>query len=443
MKRRTMLSAAAATAALPAALPKMGWADAATPISFWHGMPGQLGEEVNTLADAFNKSQTDYVIQPVYKGVYADVLTATIAAWRAGTAPHIAQVFDVGTATMLSAKAAVVNVATLSAQTGVMIDPNAYIPSIRGYYALNDGKMAGLPFNSSTVVMWINQDAFEKAGLDPSTPPTTWPEVIAAATAIKAKNAAAIPMMTSWPTWAHFEEFAAIHNVEYATLNDGFGGNDPRLKIASAPFARNLQRLLDAEKAGIFKYLGRDNKPSPSFFAGQAGITFDSSGILGQLKKSATFRYAAAYLPYDPAIIAKPINSIIGGASLWAMTAPGRSPAEYKGVASFFAFLGQPGNDAGFSQATGYVPVTHAGYQQDLASGFYAKSPGADVAIKQLARQPTTKYSRGIRLGGMPQIRNIIEAAWEGAISSGASAESVLADAQTRGDAVIKSFART
>ncbi|MDE8345884.1 MAG: extracellular solute-binding protein [Acidocella sp.] len=442
MKRRTMLSATAA-ATLPASLPGLGWAAAATPITLWHAMPGQLGAEVNTLANHFNKSQSDYVIQPVYKGVYADVLTATIAAWRAGTAPHIAQVFDVGTATMLSAKAAVVDVATLSAQTGVAINPDAYIPSIRGYYALNNGAMAGLPFNSSTVVMWINQDAFEKAGLDPSTPPTTWPEVIAAAAAIKEKSTAAIPMMTAWPTWAHFEEFAAIHNVEYATLNDGFGGNDPRLNIASAPFTRNLQRLLDAEKAGIFKYLGRDNKPSPSFFAGDAAITFDSSGILGQLKSSATFRYAAAYLPYDPAIISKPINSIIGGASLWAMTAPGRSTAEYKGVANFFAFLGQPGNDAGFAQATGYVPVTHAGYAQILASGAYGTTPGGDVAIKQLARQPTTKYSRGIRLGGMPEIRNIIEAAWEGAITSGASAQNVLEQAQIRGDGVIKSFART
>ncbi|MDR3521597.1 MAG: sn-glycerol-3-phosphate ABC transporter substrate-binding protein UgpB [Acidocella sp.] len=440
MKRRTILSTAAAAATLPAMARA---ADGPTAISFWHAMPGQLGEEVNSLTDSFNKSQSDYVVQPVYKGVYADNLTATIAAWRAGTAPHISQVFDVGTATMMSAASAVVDVAQLSAKTGVTIDPNSYVPSIRGYYALNDGKMAGLPFNSSTVVMWLNLDAFEHAGLDTTKLPTTWPEVIAAARAIKEKNSAPVPMMSAWPTWAHFEEFAAIHNVEFASLNNGFGGADAKLNISAAPFVRNLQRLLDAEKEGIFKYLGRDNIPSPTFFSGKAGIGFDSSGILGQLRKSATFRYAAAYLPYDPKIIAKPINSIIGGAALWAMTAPNRSATEYKGIAKFFAFLGQPENDAGFSQSTGYVPVTHAGYQQDVSSGYYEKTPGADVAIKQLARQPTTNYSRGIRLGGMPQIRIIIEAAWEGAIASGASAASVLADAQTRGDAVIKSFART
>jgi sn-glycerol 3-phosphate transport system substrate-binding protein len=439
MQRRTLLATAAATATLPA----IARADAPQTIIFWHAMSGQLGDTLNGIVDMFNKSQSGVVVQPVYKGAYPDTLTATIAAWRAGTAPHIAQVFDVGTATMLSAGPAVVDVYKLAAQTGVVIDKANYVPAIRGYYALNDGDMGALPFNSSTVVMWINQDAFEKAGLDPAKPPATWPEVIAAARAIKAKEAAAIPMMTAWPTWAHFEQYAAIHNVEYATLSDGFAGNDPALTITAAPFVKHLQRLLDAEKEGIFKYLGRDGKPSPTFYAGQAGITFDSSGIRGQLKKSATFKYAAAFLPYDPAITPKPINSIIGGASLWAMTAPNRTPAEYKAVAEFFAYLGQPGTDAAWSQATGYVPVTHAGFQKNTADGYYAQNPGANIAIEQLSRQPTTKYSRGIRLAGMPQIRNIIEAAWENAITSGAPAADVLADAQTRGDTVIKSFART
>jgi sn-glycerol 3-phosphate transport system substrate-binding protein len=439
MKRRTMLATATAAATLPA----MARADGPTNIVFWHAMSNQLGDTLTGIVNEFNKSQSDYVVQPVYKGVYADTLTATIAAWRAGTGPHIAQVFDVGTATMLSAGPAVIDVSKLAAQTGVKIDSEAYVPSIKGYYALNNGQMGGLPFNSSTVVMWINQDAFEKAGLDPSKPPATWQEAIAAARAIKEKNAAKIPMTTAWPTWAHFEQFAAIHNVPYATLNDGFAGNDPKLSVNTAPFITHLQRLLDAEKEGVFSYLGRDNTPSPSFYSGQAGIIFDSSGNLGQLKKTATFRYAAAYLPYDPKIIAKPINSIIGGAALWPMTAPNRTATEYKGVAEFLAYLGRPSTDAGWSQATGYVPVTHAGYQQNVTDGFYEKTPTSDIGIKQLSRLPVTPNSRGVRLAGMPQIRTIIEAAWEKAIASGATAADVLPEAQTRGDAVINSFART
>jgi sn-glycerol 3-phosphate transport system substrate-binding protein len=439
MKRRHLLATAAVTATLPAA----ARAAAPTPLIFWHAMSGQLGESLVDLVNQFNASQTAYVVQPVNKGGYPDTFTATIAAWRAGTAPHIAQIFDVGTATMLAAGPAVVDVYKLAQETGVAINANAYLPAIKDYYGLNNGKMGGLPFSSATVVMWINQDVFEKAGLDPAKPPATWPEVIAAARTIKSTNAAPIPMMTAWPTWAHFEEFASIHNVPYATLSDGFSGNNPKLLIDSAPFIGNLQRLLDAEKEGLFKYLGRDNNSRPTFFSGQAGITFDTSGIRGQLKQSAKFRYAESFLPYDPKLVAKPYNSSIGGSAFWPMTAPSRTADEYKGVAAFFAFIGQAKVESGWSQATGYLPNTKAGYKLMTDNGFYEANPGADIPIKQLSRQPVTSNTQGIRLAGMPQIRVIIEAAWEGAIASGATAADVLPDAQTRGNAVIASFART
>ena len=70
---------------------------------------------------------------------------------------------------MLAAGKAVKQVWELSQETGVTIDPKAYIPAVRGYYSLADGRMASMPFNSSTAIMWYNKDAFRKAGLDPDT----------------------------------------------------------------------------------------------------------------------------------------------------------------------------------------------------------------------------------------------------------------------------------
>src|SRR5262245_40314371 len=83
-------------------------AHAQTDIQWWHSMGGALGERVNELAAKFNASQKDYKIVPVYKGQYPESMTAAIAAFRAGNAPHILQVFEVGTATMMAAKGAVV-----------------------------------------------------------------------------------------------------------------------------------------------------------------------------------------------------------------------------------------------------------------------------------------------------------------------------------------------
>ena len=62
---------------------------AATEIPFWHSMEGELGKEVDSLAERFNQSHGDVKIVPVYKGNYEQSLAAGIAAYRSGKAPAI------------------------------------------------------------------------------------------------------------------------------------------------------------------------------------------------------------------------------------------------------------------------------------------------------------------------------------------------------------------
>ncbi len=438
MKRRSLLAGAGALA-----LARPAFAAAATRIVLWHSMNGALGDELNKLIARFNASQSTFTVVGIFKGGYADALTAGIAAWRAGQAPHILQVFDVGTGSMIAAGPAVKQLWQLVQETGAPIKRDSYIASVRGYYSLADGRMASMPFNSSTAVMWYNQDAFEQAGLDPEKPPATWPELVQAAETLKAKKVTEYAVSTSWPTWIHFEQFAAIHNVPYATEADGFKGLDVKLLVDSGPFAANLQRLLDMAKAGTFKYAGRDNLPDPVFYSGQAAIAFNSSASRGALVKTAKFRFAEAYLPYDPAVIKQPINSIIGGASLWTMTAPHRTQEEYKGVAAFFAFLGEPAQDADWAAVTGYVPVTFGGSDLLKTQGFFTKNPGTDLPIRQLERLPVTENSRGIRLGDMPELRVIIEEEWEKQLGGGYDAKTALANAVSRGNVVLRNFQRS
>ena len=227
MKRRTLLAGTAALAAVPVA----ARAAEKTKIVWWHAMTAALGDQVNHLVEAFNQSQDAIEVQAIYKGGYADVLTATIAAFRAGQAPHLVQIFEVGTGSMLAAGKATKQVWELAQETGAQIDPKAYIPAVRGYYSLADGRMASMPFNSSTAVMWYSKDAFRKAGLDPDKPPATWPDVVTAAQAIKAKNAAEIPMTTSWLSWIQLEQYSALHDIPFASKADGFEGLDAELEI--------------------------------------------------------------------------------------------------------------------------------------------------------------------------------------------------------------------
>ena len=93
-------------------------ASAQTEIQWWHAMTGANNEVVNRLAEEFNASQKDFKVVATFKGSYAETLNAGIAAFRAGNAPHIMQVFEVGTATMMAAKGAIKPVQDLMKEAG-------------------------------------------------------------------------------------------------------------------------------------------------------------------------------------------------------------------------------------------------------------------------------------------------------------------------------------
>nr|WP_294523511.1 sn-glycerol-3-phosphate ABC transporter substrate-binding protein UgpB [uncultured Rhodopila sp.] len=436
MKRRTLLAAPFAVAATRARAVEK------TRIVWWHAMTAALAEEIGRIAGGFNASQDQVEIQAIYKGGYADTLTATIAASRAGQAPHLVQVFEVGTGTMLAAGKAVKPIWELAKETGLAIDPKAYIPAVRGYYSLIDGRMASMPFNSSTAVMWYNKDAFRKAGLDPDKAPATWQEVRKAAETIKTKDAAPVAMTTSWPTWIQLEQYSALHNLPFATKSDGFDGLDAELVFNTKQHVKHIERLLEMSKDGSFKYAGRDTAPDPLIVSGEAAISFGSSSSRGNLVKSAKFDWGEAYLPFDPEITKKPENSIIGGASLWIMTAPDRNPGEYKAVAEFLKYIGKPEVDSTWSQNTGYVPVTFAGYELSKQQGYYTKNVGADIPVEQLARGSLTPNTKGLRLGRLPEIRNIIQEELEKALQGGQTAQQAMDVAVTRGNKVLREFAK-
>ena len=387
---------------------------AETQIQWWHSMPGALGEWVNDLAKEFNESQSEYKIVPTFKGSYDESMTAAIAAYRAGNAPHILQVFEVGTATMMAAKGAIVPVGKVMADAGVKFDQAAYVPAVAGYYTAANGQMLSFPFNSSTTVFHYNKDAFKAAGLDPEKPPKTWIEVAQAAAKLKASGHAC-PFTTSWVSWTQLESFSAWHNVEFASKGNGMRGLDTRLTFNTPLHIRHIENLANMAKQGLFVYKGRGNAADATFVSGECAMATGSSALYGSVKRNAKFTGGISTLPYYPDVEGAPQNTIIGGASLWVMS--GKKAEEYKGVGQFFAFLSKPEVAAKSHQRTGYLPVTIASYELTEQSGFYKENPGTDVSVTQMIRKVTDK-SRGIRLGNFAQIRTIndeeLEQVWAG-----------------------------
>ncbi len=431
MKRITFAPAVLAAAAF-FSLP----AHAQTEVQWWHSMGGALGEWVNDLAKNFNASQKDYKVVPTFKGSYPESMTAAIAAFRAGNAPAILQVFEVGTATMMASKGAIKPVAEVMKESGLKFDPSAYVSAVSGYYTAPNGQMLSMPFNSSTTIFYYNKDAFKAAGIDTEKAPSTWPEVALAAAKLKASGHKC-PFTTSWQSWTQLESFSAWHNVEFATKKNGFGGMDTRLAFNSPLHVRHIENLANMAKQGLFVYKGRNNTPDASFPSGECAMYTGSSGLYGSVKANAKFAYGMAPLPYYPDVPGAPQNTVIGGASLWVMA--GKKAEEYKGVAAFFNYINSPEVQAASHQRTGYLPITTEAFKLTDSSGFYKKNPGTDVAPNQMIRKATDK-SRGIRLGNFVQIRTIVDEEMEQVWGGKKSAKEGLDSAVQRGNEQLERF---
>lgn len=410
---------------------------AETEIQWWHAMGGTNGERIDKIAADFNATQSEFKVVPNYKGNYTETMTAAVAAFRAKEHPHLVQVFEVGTATMMAAEGAIYPVEKLMADAGEAFDKSDYLPAVISYYQTPEGELLSMPFNSSTPVLWYNADALSAAGVEP---PTTWDEVKTASQAL-VDNGMECGISFGWQSWVMLENYSAWHDIGLGTKENGFAGFDTEFTFNNEQVAARLDDIADMGKSNLFKYGGRRGDSLPMFTNGECGMWMNSSAYYGSIKEQAKFAFGQTMLPLDTAVADAPQNSIIGGATLWALA--GHDAEEYKGVAQFLTYLSSPEVQAWWHQETGYVPITTAAYELSKTQGFYDSNPGTDTAIKQLSLNTPTPNSRGLRFGNFVQVRDVINEEMESLWAGDKSAKEALDAAAERGNALLRKFERS
>lgn len=428
---------AAAVAALLAASPAT--AQEKTKIDFWYGLSGQLSKVIQTFCSNFNASQPDYELVCTSQGDYDTALQNAIAAYRSNKQPAILQVFEIGTATMMLS-GAVYPAYQLMQDQGEKVDWNDYVTSIKNYYADSKGNLWSFPFNSSTFVLYVNTTMFEKAGIKDM--PDTWQQLEAdmrkmKAAGIKCTHAYEISPANQW------EQTHTIHNVALATNNNGFDGLDTKLLYDKSVFRNHVVMLKRWLDEGLATYYRPKSGLSSREAFGHAECATYAGSIAG---------YGATLeeMPKDQSwkVIPLPIhegftrhNTSVGGASLW--TFKGFDAKTYKGVAAFYTWLGKPEQQKAFSEATGYIPTTNSGYQLMLDSGSYSgPRESMRVAMESLRYGEATPLTRGMRLGNMAQLRQIVTDELEKIFAGTVSVDDGLASGVRRSNEVLARFAQ-
>ncbi|WP_027133272.1 extracellular solute-binding protein [Geminicoccus roseus] len=406
---------------------------------FWYGLTGDLSERIQEMCQTFNGSQDQFKAVCTSQGTYDAAVQNAIAAFRANKQPTVLQVFDAGTADLMLS-GAFVPARELMEKAGYDVNWDDYFPGIADYYATSKGELYSFPFNSSTAVLYWNKDAFQKAGL--SEAPKTYEEVETAARALK-EAGYACPYAYDVDPWQFMEQFSAVHDLPIATQNNGYDGLDAELVVNQTRFVDHVAFFKRMTDEGLFQLKEMGQARLQSFMNNECMMMQSSIADHGTVGKTMPDGVAwdVAMVPVWEGTERK--NSLVGGASLWALA--GNSPEQYEGAAAFFAFLAKPEQAEWWSTVTGYIPVTNSGYEYMMDKGFYDEAPykGREIAIESLTYTPPTANSRGIRLGGFIQIRKELRDALTGIMAGTTEVQPGLDQAVERGNAILRRFEKT
>ena len=211
--------------------------------------------------------------------------------------------------------------------------------------------------------------------------------------------------------------------------------NRPRTKLVD-----HLDRIRRWIGDGLFEYQGRQwTGAHQAFYDQRCAVLLESSAGYGGISQNAKFKFGAAALPVETGNAA-PRNTFIGGAGLFVMK--GLDKPAYDGAAAFFAFLSAPERQYDWHQNSGYVPITVDAYELAKADGYYDKFPHQELAIEQLLRAPS-ENTRGIRLGYLVQVDEILNEEMENIWSGKKTAQEATDDMVRRGNPLLERFAKT
>ncbi len=408
-----------------------------TDITFWHAMTGTNGETLKKLTDQFNAANQGKIkVTLAFKNNYDDTLSAYKNSLKGGELPDLLQVYDVGTQFMIDSKA------TVPAQSFIDVDKydvSGIQPNIAGYYSVG-GKLNSMPFNTSMPLLYINKDAFTRAGLDPNKPPTTLDEIKADAEKLTVKDASGNTTQYGFGASLYgwfLEQWTAVANAAYCNPDNGRNGRATAANFATDNNVKLLTWWKSMVDQGLALKLDSDTKNGDSaFVAGKDAITLESTGSLGDFTK-AGFQVGTGFYPKINAFDTG--GPIIGGASLW-IVGKGKDDAHKRASWEFVKFLETKDSQATWHTSTGYFPVSKAALDTDVDKAWVASKPQFQTAITQLQSTKLTTATQGCLFGVMPQVRKAAENAMQAAVLQGKDPKQALTDAANSLSQPIKDY---
>ena len=414
-------------------------------ITFWHGLNGPVGDELQKLADAYNAEQSKVEVTLI-QASYEQTIDKYLQAGQ-GRRPDLVQMPEYMVQTMVDTQSVVPVEACMQSSN---YDTSAFLPTVLDAWA-TQGVQWSMPFNISNPVLFYNKKMFAAAGLDPEKPPVSLEELRADSEAIvnsgSAKYGLALDSnFDSGGGW-YLEQWFAKAGEFYADNQNGHAARATRV-LYDNPTGRSLLTFLQSmihdglafnvgDNTGGFDNLLKLADP-----AEPAAMSIATSAAIGpvinilgggQFPQIAAEDVGVAAMPGPDG---KP-GALVGGASLYVVDSG--DDARTAAAWDFITYLTAAQQQSLWCSATGYVPVRTDALSLDPLQSTLASDPRFKVPYDQLLSSPDVPTSVGPIVGPLREVRTVTAQA-VAAIFGGADVASSLTSAAQQADALIADY---
>jgi sn-glycerol 3-phosphate transport system substrate-binding protein len=239
-------------------------------------------------------------------------------------------------------------------------------------YNKYDGRIASLPFNNSTPVVFYNKDILRQAGLEPKAP-ETWDELVEMAIHLR-----------DWAAKERIRNFVPINMRNHDWMLKGFilqnGGQlmneDYTVCLINQPEAVEAIEFWVSLIDQDLMPAGLHDRARDHFIAGNQAFLFDTTAGIGTIAQTVQFDFGTAMLPGNE------VRAVtLGGAGITMFPS---TPEKQDATWEFLTWLLEPDNVAKWTVATGYVPVRKSVLESEEIQKLFEEQPYYRAAFEQL-----------------------------------------------------------
>ena len=420
ISRRALLATSAALA-----IPTVARA-ATTLVEFYFpvAVGGPITKIVDQFAGDFMAANPDITLKPVYAGNYTDTLTKAVTATKAGQGPQLAVLLSTDAFSLIDDE--------LIVPFDNTAEDKAWLAGFYPAFMANgqiDGRVWGVPFQRSTIVLYYNKAAFAEAGLDPERPPTTWAEHAQFAERLTKRSGDTVARWgvqipaTGFTYWLLQAMVSEAGGAMVADNGRKVTFEDPAV-VAGLQYWMDLNTRNKAHPPGVVDW----GVTPRDFLEGRAGMIWHTTGNLTNIRTNAKFPFGVAMLPAE-----KRRGSPTGGGNFYAFKSA--SPAQREASLKFLKWVTSPERAAAWGIANGYIATRPDAWETPAMKDYVAGFPAAAVARDQL-QYAVAEFSTHDN----QRVTQLLDDELQAALLGAKTAKQALADAQAGATRILRPF---